>query len=94
MGHIQFQELNATLCPKVGNQPMALCQGKKDFFLLNTSCVTILIYFMKQYLIAELQEWFYFPSPPNFKGIILKIKQLQFTPEIKRDEKKVNWTED
>lgn len=28
-GHIPFQELNATLCPKVGTQPIALCQGKK-----------------------------------------------------------------
>lgn len=43
---------------------------------------------MKQYLISELQEWIYFPPPP--KWIILKIKQLQFTPEIKRDEEKIN----
>lgn len=43
---------------------------------------------MQQYLIPELQELIYFPPPPNFKWIILKIKQLQFTPEIKRDEKK------
>lgn len=37
------------------------------FFFLNTSCATILIYFMKQYFVAALQEWIYFPPPPNFK---------------------------
>lgn len=45
---------------------------------------------MKQYLISELQKWIYFAPPTNFKWIILKIKQLQFTPEIKRDEEKIN----
>lgn len=49
MGGIQFQELKATLHPKVGTQPMALCQGKKDIFynfFLYTSYITNLIYFI------------------------------------------------